>query len=983
MRLPRLNHSLSRRQTITLLTVVVLGLIIAPSVYAQNALANSIFLILDNILMGMITLFASMTGIFVSLLVLVARYNVFLNAPIVQQGWPIVRDLMNMVFIIGLLMISAGTVLRLQNYRYNRLLGKLIIMAFLVNFSKFIAVFLLQFGQIVMLTFVNAFRDVAFGNFSHMFGLDAVLNFARENTDTLAKSYSGLSIFVTLLAGLIMMMIAFVVMLAITVILFVRIVALWLLIILSPLAYALRVLPQTEQYATQWWREFGKYVVVGPVLAFFLWIALALVGSGNCASTDINVQCTGNPISQADQKTKDAQTDAEKDTASLRKDFVSEALSLDRMMTFVVGIIFLMMGLNYAQKSGTAGASFAGKVASAGFSGAATVTGLNYVRDRAVAPVQGWIQNRQRARQSAIQQRTETLEAAGDRARAAAPVVPVILSRGGQRRAEAAANAFERNRTARTGQQLGVKDWSDEQVQREFLTSGNMRNRIMAMEELRSRGGGRLNLADAPMRDAFNAVTSASRAPFSGVNAYMPEADRKKLRESVLNENLTHMDPAQVRTLMPTLTSAEEQAMAVNALEKKDALRADSPADVAMVNGLRAGLRDIPVKLKEFDDALKKSNPRMALQTVYNNFAAGAADVQHLLSDANQGLFDMANLRTRDYAAMVEGMHRTGMSRNDAQAEISNTVLTNARSKKELDAVVDAMTYDVRNLVFGGKAVNLPDVAGRRNERRDWLAAKGFAGEAFKGLANEDAVMREFVRGNETLVAKHAREGSISRMTVDQSTAMQEMMDSQKIGRKVLKEMIDNNPALKEVARNSAAKVAYATNSAVDAAGMPIALADSSAQGIKENNRREIVLELAQGGKVLNPVTGTEDSALRVAYQSMPLPEQANARNARRNAIQKTGESFIRLDMSDPSLNDEAKRDVIINITPTALSKISEKHPDLARKLADEKRQVVNDINSGKFPSSGLYMGEMLELAEAKMLDRHAKTLNNRNDRGF
>lgn len=630
---------------------VTLGLIVAPFVYAQSPLANSIFLILDNILMGMITMFASLTGIFISLLVVVARYNTFLNAPIVMQGWPIVRDLMNMVFIIGLLMISAGTVLRLQNYRYNRLLGKLIIMAFLVNFSKFIAVFLLQFGQVVMLTFVNAFRDVAFGNFSHMFGLDAVLNFAKQDPAT--STSSGISIFVTLLAGLIMMLIAFVVMLAITVILFVRIVALWLLIILSPLAYALRVLPQTEKYASQWWSEFGKYVVVGPVLAFFLWIALALVGSGNCTSTNIEEKCVSNPIAQADPKTQAAQADAEQDTASLRKDFVSEALSLDRMMTFVVGIIFLMMGLQYAQKSGTAGASFAGKVAAAGFGAAATVTLLNYARDRTVAPVQGWIKNRQRGRESAIQSRTETLEAVGDRARAAIPI-----GQGGQRKAAAAANAFERNRTARTGQQQGVKDWTDDQVRSEFLKSGNMRNRVMAMEELRTRGGGRLDLADAPMRAAFDTVTSAQRG--LRVNAFMPEADRKKIREAVIKENVEHMKPEQARALLPTLDSGEEQMIAANALEKKTPLRSDNPADVALVSGVRENLRNTPGRQHEYDVSLMKGNPDMAMALLFGNLATpeGMAGFKSALQQKQMGTYSMGKM----YDKLNDGQRQELMS---------------------------------------------------------------------------------------------------------------------------------------------------------------------------------------------------------------------------------------------------------------------------------------------------------------------------------
>lgn len=408
------------------LTAVAIVLLVVP--HPAHALdpGSSIALLIANILMIMVKFFASMTGIFVSLLIVVARYNTFLNAEVVVTGWPIVRDLMNMVFIIGLLIIAAGTVLRLQNYRYNRLLGKLIMMALLVNFSKFIAVFLLQFAQVIMLTFVNAFKDIAFGNFSHMFGLDAVLIFANEkyNSGLPDTGNGNFKIAITLLAGLVMMIVSFVVILAICVVLFTRIIALWLLIILSPMAYALRIIPNTEKYASQWWSEFGKYAVVGPVLAFFLWISLALVAAEPNCDTTASVEsdsatCEKNPLTTQQGDNKDesfrvALGQADTDTDALRKDFLTEALSMNRMITFVVGIIFLIMGLNYAQKSGGVAGAFAGKVAAAGFGAAAAVTGLNAIRDRTLAPVQGYFKERQNRRQKAITERTENFTRRAD-----------------------------------------------------------------------------------------------------------------------------------------------------------------------------------------------------------------------------------------------------------------------------------------------------------------------------------------------------------------------------------------------------------------------------------------------------------------------------------------------------------------------------------------------------------------------------------------
>lgn len=555
--------NVSRGRSLSLIVIigltVTLASLIGHRAYAAdvsltNALGNAIFLILSTIVWALTKLLASLTGLFVSLMVSVARYNVFLNAPVVKIGWPIVRDLMNMMFIIALLVISAGTVLRLQNYRYNRLLGKLIIMALLVNFSKFIAVFLLQFAQVVMLTFVNAFRDIAFGNFTHMFGLDSVLTLTAQNNPF--QDNGTFSVFVTLVASLALMLVAFVVMLAITVMLFVRIIALWFLIILSPVAYALRVLPNTERYASQWWAEFTKYAVLGPVLAFFLWISLALVGSSNT-----NCQGAQDPLSRADCNVGTSLSQNKQDTQALSSDFVNQLLDMNQLITFIIGIIFLMLGLQYATKAGTAGASFASRVSQAGFGAAATVTGLNAIRDRAVTPVQGWIKNRQGAQRAAIQERTESLEAAGDRARAAIGRTAVGrniagLERG-TARAQAAATAYERTQNIRTAQRQSTKDQTNDQLRNTFLNSQDMRQRTVAMQELQSRN--RLNLADNAIRTAFNTVTNATRSinPNARVNAELPEADRRKIREEAITTAAETADWPQAQAMLPDLSPLE------------------------------------------------------------------------------------------------------------------------------------------------------------------------------------------------------------------------------------------------------------------------------------------------------------------------------------------------------------------------------------------------------------------------------------------
>jgi hypothetical protein len=53
---------------------------------------------------------------------------------------------------------------------------------------------------------------------------------------------------------------------------------LWIYIILSPLAYLGAVAPLTQGIFITWWRQFSQQLFTGPILAFFIWLALATLG---------------------------------------------------------------------------------------------------------------------------------------------------------------------------------------------------------------------------------------------------------------------------------------------------------------------------------------------------------------------------------------------------------------------------------------------------------------------------------------------------------------------------------------------------------------------------------------------------------------------------------------------------------------------------------------------------------------------------------
>ncbi|PLX27782.1 hypothetical protein C0583_00900 [Candidatus Parcubacteria bacterium] len=228
-----------------------------------------------------VSLIVSLLGFFLNLVTsavfVVAKYNNFVNEFAVTEGWEQVRDLCNMFFILILLVIAFATILRVENYNIKKLLPKLLIMAVLINFSKAIAGFIIEFAQVVMMTFMNVINANGSG-FIDAFGVSKYLETVKSdifNSDNIANNKLNFnSTVVGYLSALIFLAVSLFTMLALLMVLLMRMIMIWVYIVLSPLAYLLAAFPQGQKYASRWWDEFIKYVVTGPVLAFFIWLAL-------------------------------------------------------------------------------------------------------------------------------------------------------------------------------------------------------------------------------------------------------------------------------------------------------------------------------------------------------------------------------------------------------------------------------------------------------------------------------------------------------------------------------------------------------------------------------------------------------------------------------------------------------------------------------------------------------------------------------------
>lgn len=322
--------------------------------------------------------------IMVSALIWVAQYNGFVNSAPVANGWTIVRDVTNMFFILVLLVIAFGTILGVDAYSYkNKMLSRLLIMAVVVNFSRTICGLIIDFAQVVMLTFVYGFKEAAGGNFADALRITSLMQARVAEGAGEDSSINAWSIAVSMILAFFLVLISLVVVTLMTITLAIRIVYLWLLIVMSPLAFFLKAVPgsMASQQYSKWWSMFTSQVVVGPVMAFFLWLSLVSVASQNLTTNGFpSAAATG--VGQ-----------------EVVRGEITEAFQSTEIQAFIIAICLLMGGLQMSKEiSANVGAAQgiakkvggtamrAGKAIGRGAANATGVTaGYNAAKDRVLS----------------------------------------------------------------------------------------------------------------------------------------------------------------------------------------------------------------------------------------------------------------------------------------------------------------------------------------------------------------------------------------------------------------------------------------------------------------------------------------------------------------------------------------------------------------------------------------------------------------------
>jgi len=271
-------------------------------------------------------------GIMLDVLLKVENNVLYLDSTAVREVWVMVRDFLNLFFILTLLFSAFATIFQIEKYHIKKIIFKIIIMALLVNFSFPIARFFIDVSNVAMYWMLNNMFGGSGGGsitvtLAASSGLKDLLTPANATDYDIA--YLIAAIIFTFIFGITLMMIA--------ILFLVRLIALSVVVMFSPIGFVGYVFPDTAKYASQWWDTLLKYSFFAPVMTFGLAVTLKMMQSLGANSASMS----------------SFRTAAENNSANVGAD----ANWIAAAAFFVVPIVILWLFMGVAQKFSIAGAS--------------------------------------------------------------------------------------------------------------------------------------------------------------------------------------------------------------------------------------------------------------------------------------------------------------------------------------------------------------------------------------------------------------------------------------------------------------------------------------------------------------------------------------------------------------------------------------------------------------------------------------------------
>lgn len=211
----------------------------------------------------------------------------FTDNPFVNEGLKITKDLTNILIVLGLVVIALATILRISSYEMKKTLPLLLAVALLINFTPMFCGIAIDASNIVMNHFLKGGGLLTSGFLSK---LSVDISAASDKEDAAAAFGKGAVVLgFNIFGGLIFLLFAMLFLF--------RYVALWMLIILSPLALFCYIFPNTKKMWNMWLSQFIQWCFIGIPIAFTIHLAniitIELVEKGGIEGVSGGAQILG------------------------------------------------------------------------------------------------------------------------------------------------------------------------------------------------------------------------------------------------------------------------------------------------------------------------------------------------------------------------------------------------------------------------------------------------------------------------------------------------------------------------------------------------------------------------------------------------------------------------------------------------------------------------------------------------------------------
>lgn len=247
------------------------------------------------------------------------------GSDIIKESWKIFRNIANIGIIFALIFIAISTILQFSGYEAKKLLSKVIIAALLMNFSFFFGAVIIDISNEMSITIYKEIKEETDKNSSaskeggkslklgsyfyektqaSAFGAIMQSEFDENQKKILEKTYSempwisklapgsktatgaGLAIgtwfqkmtvtaVASAMSAISSLILAIVLFSALSLVIG-RLVALILLLVVSPIAFASMVLPNTKKISEDWWKSVVGHSFFLPAFLLFIYVAVKI-----------------------------------------------------------------------------------------------------------------------------------------------------------------------------------------------------------------------------------------------------------------------------------------------------------------------------------------------------------------------------------------------------------------------------------------------------------------------------------------------------------------------------------------------------------------------------------------------------------------------------------------------------------------------------------------------------------------------------------